>query len=79
MHEKKEARGWRVLKCKSLVDVKSVPTRTGPQSTPSSAISHRAMIGNLRTFVGYLYHSTMLAPMKGAYENEAKGMESLKM
>ena len=51
IHMKRKLRGWRACKCKPCVGAKGVPTRTGLQICPFTAIQHSDVIGNLRIFV----------------------------
>ena len=76
---KRKLRAWRVQKCIPLVGAKISLTCAGLQMTPSHVSQYRAENGNLRKSGSTFCHGTMFPPKQCLHQNQATGMESLKM
>ena len=79
VHIKRKLRVWRVQKCTPLIVVKTSLTCASLQTTPSHVSQYRAENRNLRKSGSTFRHCTMFAPNQCLYQNEAMGMQCLKM
>ena len=76
---KRQLRAWRVQKCIVLVGADTVLITAWPQSTSFHGGLYRAPNGNMRNFGLTNPHGTAFAQKQWLHQNEATGMESLKM
>ena len=75
----KEAKGMESLKMTSFGWCKRRTDEYGPANCSVCSNSAWRREWKFAQILGYLYSGTMVAPTQGAYEKEAKGMDSLKM
>ena len=79
IYTKRKLRVWRDQKCIPLVGAITPLTSAGRQSTPSRVRQYRAQYEKLHKLRWTNLHSTVLAPRKYLYQNEATGMERQEM